>query len=46
MILKEAEEIQSTDKFIQAGYVAEKQMAFYLKRSFRGTGRCCFIALR
>lgn len=34
MIVKETDEIKSTDKFIQAGLAAEKQMAFYLKRAF------------
>jgi len=34
MIVKELDEVQSSDKFIQAGVAAEKQMAFYLKRGF------------
>lgn len=34
MIVKEVEEIKSSDKYIQAGSAAEKQMAFYLKRTF------------
>ncbi len=34
MIIKEVEEVYSTDKYIQAGLAAEKQMAFYLKRTF------------
>ncbi len=34
MIIKETEEVYSSDKFVQAGLAAEKQMAFYLKRAF------------
>ena len=34
MIVKETEEIYAFDKYAQAGFAAEKQMAFYLKRGF------------
>ncbi len=34
MIVKEIDEIYSSDKYAQAGFAAEKQMAFYLKRGF------------
>ena len=34
MIIKETEEIYVSDKYVQAGLAAEKQMAFYLKRAF------------
>lgn len=34
MILKEPDIIKATDKFVQAGLDAEKQMAFYLRRAF------------
>lgn len=34
MIVKELEDVKSSDKFVQAGIAAEKQMAFYLKRAF------------
>jgi len=34
MIVKETEEIYISDKYAQAGFAAEKQMAFYLKRAF------------
>ncbi len=34
MIVKDIDETQSKDKYGQAGLVAEKQMAFYLKRTF------------
>lgn len=34
MIVKDIEEVKATDKFAQAGLVAEKQMAFYLRRAF------------
>jgi len=34
MVLKEVEEVKSSDKYVQAGLAAEKQMAFYLKRAF------------
>lgn len=34
MIIKEVEETYTTDKYMQSGLVAEKQMAFYLKRAF------------
>lgn len=34
MIIKEVEENYTADKYIQSGLVAEKQMAFYLKRAF------------
>jgi len=34
MILKEADNINSDDKCLKAGYSAEKQMAFYLQRTF------------
>jgi len=35
MIVKEFERIETNDKFEQAGYIAESQMAFYLKREFK-----------
>jgi hypothetical protein len=34
VIVKDIEEVKATNKFSQAGLVAEKQMAFYLKRAF------------
>ena len=34
MIVKDMDGAQSKDKYAQAGYAAEKQMAFYLKRTF------------
>lgn len=34
MIIKDVEESYTTDKYIQSGIIAEKQMAFYLKRAF------------
>ena len=34
MIIKEVEEIYTTDKYMQSGLVAERQMAFYLNRAF------------
>lgn len=34
MIVKDISETQSKDKYAQAGLAAEKQMAFYLKRTF------------
>ncbi len=34
MVLKDTEDIQSPDKYAQAGFAAEKQMAFYLRRGF------------
>ena len=34
MIIKETEEVYNSDKYVQAGLAAEKQMAFYLKRTF------------
>ena len=34
MITKETEGIYVSDKYVQAGFAAEKQMAFYLKRTF------------
>jgi len=34
LILKEPDIIKTTDKFVQAGLNAEKQMAFYLRRDF------------
>ena len=34
MILKEKSSLSPTDKFGQAGYQAEMQMAFYLRRAF------------
>lgn len=34
MIIKETEEVYNSDKYVQAGLAAEKQMAFYLKRAF------------
>jgi hypothetical protein len=35
MIVKEFERVETNDKFEQAGYVAESQMAFYLRREFK-----------
>lgn len=35
MIIKELENIETTDKFEQAGYRAESQIAFYLRREFK-----------
>ena len=35
MILKELDRIETNDKFEQAGYYAESQLAFYLKREFK-----------
>ncbi len=35
MIVKELERIETSDKFEQAGYRAESQLAFYLKREFQ-----------
>ncbi len=35
MIVKELERIETNDKFEQAGYYAESQLAFYLKREFQ-----------
>ncbi|WP_271252551.1 nuclease-related domain-containing protein [Pseudanabaena sp. Chao 1811] len=35
MIIKELDHIEATDKFGQAGYHAESQLAFYLKREFK-----------
>jgi hypothetical protein len=35
MIIKEFECIETNDKFEQAGYYAESQLAFYLKREFK-----------
>ena len=35
MIVKELERIETSDKFEQAGYYAESQLAFYLKREFQ-----------
>jgi hypothetical protein len=35
MIVKEFERVETNDKFEQAGYIAESQMAFYLKREFK-----------
>lgn len=34
MIIKEVEETYTTDKYMQSGLIAERQMAFYLKRAF------------
>ncbi len=34
MIIKGVDEIQAADKFSKAGFQAERQMAFYLKREF------------
>lgn len=34
MIVKNIDETQSRDKYVKAGLVAEKQMAFYLNRAF------------
>ena len=34
MVIKQPENINSDDKFSQAGYAAEKQMAFYLFKAF------------
>ena len=36
MIIKELENIKTNDKFEQAGYNAESQLAFYLNKQ----GRC------
>jgi hypothetical protein len=35
MIIKELDRIETTDKFEQAGYRAESQLAFYLNREFK-----------
>lgn len=35
MIVKEFERVETNDKFEQAGYIAESQMAFYLRREFK-----------
>jgi hypothetical protein len=35
MIVKEFERVEANDKFEQAGYVVESQMAFYLRREFK-----------
>jgi hypothetical protein len=35
MIIKEVDEIETSDKFLKAGLSAEKQLAFYLQRAFR-----------
>jgi hypothetical protein len=35
MIIKELEQLESRDRFEQAGYRAESQLAFYLKREFK-----------
>ena len=35
MIIKELENIKTNDKFEQAGYNAESQLAFYLNREFK-----------
>ncbi|PZV19470.1 MAG: hypothetical protein DCF20_00165 [Pseudanabaena sp.] len=35
MIIKELENIEKSDKFEQAGYIAESQLAFYLNREFK-----------
>ncbi len=35
MIIKELEKIETNDKFEQAGYHAESQLAFYLNREFK-----------
>ena len=35
MIIKELDRIETTDKFEQAGYRAESQLAFYLSREFK-----------
>ncbi|MCA6622999.1 MAG: nuclease, partial [Pseudanabaena sp. M165S2SP1A06QC] len=34
MIVKELDRLEPSDKFEQAGYYAESQLAFYLKREF------------
>jgi len=34
MILKDVDELATSDKYQKAGLSAEKQMAFYLKRAF------------
>ena len=43
MILKEAENIKSSDKYAQAGFAAEKQMAFYLKRAFENDPKVLIV---
>ncbi|MFN6068546.1 MAG: nuclease-related domain-containing protein, partial [Pseudanabaena sp.] len=35
MIVKELDRLEPSDKFEQAGYYAESQLAFYLKREFK-----------
>jgi len=35
MIIKELDRIETSDKFEQAGYYAESQLAFYFKREFK-----------
>ena len=43
MIVKDVENIKSSDKYIQAGFSAEKQMAFYLKRAFENDPKILII---
>ncbi len=34
MVVKQPDRVNTDDKFSKAGYAAEKQMAFYLRRAF------------
>jgi len=44
MILKVTDSKNTTDKLVQAGYAAEKQMAFYLKRAFEGDDKILILS--
>jgi len=39
MIVKELDRITSSDKRMQAGYKAEQQLAFYLRRAFANNAK-------
>jgi hypothetical protein len=43
LIVKTLDEIETTNKFVQAGLRAERQMAFYLKREFEDSDSVCVL---